>query len=249
MAATESITIRCDEGFKRRAMKFCETQGRSLSDLLITSAERQMVASCEHCGRSDPPSGAAGLSNVAEDFFTNTRHGMPALVTITVIGQDRPIAYHARLIPKVNMFGMVHLYVKHLQGGQERDIPFVVPRGLITGWDDDDTNGSYYRSLVDLGYRPGNDQVIRGSFRGKPQATVTLRLVSDTIYEQPGLTLSEYVSKISLYSNPRLLDGYILTLIELGIIEERTGNRLQPRLQDADDALEALRHARRTIDI
>jgi hypothetical protein len=252
MAATESITIRCEEDFKQRVTAFCDTQGRSVSDLLITAAERQMASSCEHCGRSDPPSGAAGLSEVAEAFFTSHEHGVLAPITITTMGRDRPIAYNAWRIPKVKTYGMLQLYVKHHRGTHgEVTTPFVLPRGVITGWDDD-VDHEYYDHLVrHVGYRPGNDGVIRGAIRarrGQSTVTLTYRHVSDILCEEPGLVGAEYAERLGLFAGNLALTSGILILLDNRIIEERAGGRLYPRYQDPDDALEAIRRTRVGVD-
>jgi hypothetical protein len=248
MASTETITIRCEPEFKHRVTAFCETQGRSVSDLLTTAAERQMAASCEHCGRSDRPTAGAGLSEPAEAFFASPDHGVAGAMTITVAGRDLPVAYNALRQGSVKTHGMLSLYVEYRRTeSSDGHAPLVVPRGLITGWEDD-PKAYYYERLVGLGYRPGNHSVIRAAMRAHPASWVPLRALSDRICERPGVSVDDLARDLGTYVGDPRLENNIGILRKHGIVDLQAGGGLVPKYRDPDDAVEAMLRMRLNID-
>jgi hypothetical protein len=249
--ATETITIRCTLDFKNGANAAADAEGRSLSEFLIDAAERRMASSCSTCGRTDRPTAGAGLSEAADAFLKrmgDERNMSP--IVVTTGGRDRPVAYRARLNLQEPSQGLLLLLVDFKQGRTAMSAELPLARGLVSGWQEDmREDGGHHHHLLELGYRNGNDGVIRASMRNRRLRIVTPRVIMDAISMMPGITDQGLRDHTGLYNSP-----YGATLLaQQGLVQPfglggPGGMGYKSVFDDPDDALMAARERGIAID-
>ena len=167
MGEMTTLTIRIDEDLKREIERAATAETRSVTDYMIRAALARLTPQCLTCGRSDqsvalPP----GLSPAMDAFLREYKERQSAApVAISTLDHGaRQTAYWVRIRNDVPHEGMLMVWV--LLGGWRNDlfreegvIPIPIPRGAITGWQEDGSQ-TVYRSLTALGYASGNDQLV-----------------------------------------------------------------------------------------
>jgi uncharacterized protein (DUF1778 family) len=237
-----TITFRCDEEFKAAVGAAAAAEGRDMTDFIVQAARQRIDAVCPRCGRVDRPTAGAGLSEAFTSFLERIhreRDMMPVCVT-AVLGA-KSVAYRARIKLTEASQGQLLMQLDFKQGSHPHTAEFSIPRGIITGWQQD--NGEHLERLTRLGYTNGNDSVIRAFLRGRPEV-VTVRAVSDHICEHPGVTddaLVEYFRQLGARSARAILH-------QAGIIRGDPRQGWGSKYPDADAALQIARERRIDID-
>ena len=243
MAATETISFRSEPTFKENVDTAARAEGRSMAEYITRAVERYMAPQCGVCGRSDRPTGGAGLSEKFERFVAEVKEKPAAIITVTVAEWDHPRVYCGHLSRETSQ-GLLLLVIVLDNGGTTLEAVAPIPCGLISGFQEDSSDGKHYERMMRLRNRSGNDLAIRGALRAGYQSVTTLRLVSEAVCASPGLTIQQHYEALRLSSVPNALG----TLQFHGLVEKRE-NRLFPVYPDPDEALQAARRKGLDIDI
>jgi hypothetical protein len=156
-------------------------------------------------------------------------------VTVTATIGSRLVAYHARINLREPSQGQLLMVLDFKQGSEPYAAEFPIPRGLITGWQQD--NGGHHERLIGLGYVNGNDAVIRGHLRKLRLRVVTVRVVLDAVCAMPGVTLEQMREVLGLYH----VNNTFAVLEHRHLIQRNTSGGWVPVIPDADTALQVAR--------
>jgi hypothetical protein len=242
MSPSETMTIRIDAELKGRAEAAAKAEDRTLTDFVTRAMRQRISPTCDHCGRTDRPSGGAGLSKAFESFLAEMKANRSRF-TVTTAGPGRPRAYCGTLVLNEPSQGLLLMLVAFYQGKVPGTAHLTIARGLVTGWQED-SSGTHQAELIGLGYVNGNDAAIRASLRTRRlQGGVTVRTVSDAICAMPGITIEQLRGVLGLY-NVHYAAG---PLHEAGLVAT-AGGQLRPLHADPDDQLQAARDAGIDVD-
>jgi hypothetical protein len=220
-----------------------KAHGMTATDFIVETLERRLAVSCSVCGRTDRPVGGAGLSEAFDDFTAKLRADRNmSPIAIAAIAPTGTVAYRGRLVMNEPSQGMLLLAVDFNQGRAQMTVEVPVPRGIITGWQEDPQRDGHHQRLLALGYRNGNDAAIRSSLRNRRLQTVTARVVSDAVCAVPGMKDEALRQYVGLYNAPL---GASL-LMDRHIIRVENGGYMS-NFKDPDVALRVARE--RGIDI
>jgi hypothetical protein len=173
MAQKTPMNVRIDADLKKAAEEAADGAGISLTEHVERSLKLAANPTCARCGRSsDVGVTPAGLSQAFSDFVEERRTTNPngSFLVLTNEGGTRR-AYWGRL-PNARPQGGGALAMRvraDVRGKAE--IPLLVPRGCIVGWDDD-PDGAWFGHMLELGYVDGGVSE-RADTRARPQAATT----------------------------------------------------------------------------
>jgi hypothetical protein len=238
-----TITFRCDEDFKTALAAAAAAEGRDMSDFIVQAARQRIDAVCPRCGRVDRPTTGAGLSEAFTAFLEKVyrdRDMQPVAVTVTT--GPKVAAYRARINLLEQSQGQLLMLLDFHQGRMRYTAAFPIPRGIITGWQQD--NGHHLEHLTEIGYINGNDSVIRGYLRGVRPEVVTVRAVSDAICEKPGINDAGLREYIGLFGAPNASS----ILAQAGLIVGTPTTGWKPLHPNPDVALHMARQLRIDVD-
>ena len=155
MGETTTLTIRIDETLKAELEQAAKAADQSVTDYVVRAVKLRMAPQCPQCGRTEQPVGGAAFSQQYLDFISRAKAEHFAF-TVTVLEGTERRAYWGQLrynVPQNE--GMLVMMIKSAQ------VP--IPRSLVTGWAEDDSEGGYFQRLLGLGYADGNAWVLRAA--------------------------------------------------------------------------------------
>ena len=175
--ADTTLTIRIGTDSGEQADDAAKADDRTLTDYVTRAIKERLAARCAHCGRADRPDGGAGLSAAFDDPLAVMRAQRNAgSVTITAVVAERHTAYCGTLVHNEESQGLLLMTVSLWQGSQWLPVALPVPRGVISGWQDD-PGQRHFSHLVGLGYANGNDSALRAHILREHPRVASLRVV------------------------------------------------------------------------
>lgn len=157
MAQKTPMNVRIDADLKRAAEEAADGAGISLTEHVERSLKLAGNPTCARCGRSsDVGVTAAGLSPAFTAFLEQQRTTNPngPFLVLTNEGGTRR-AYWGRLPNAMPQGGGALAMRVRPDARGKAEVPLLVPRGCIVGWQDD-PDGTWFWCMLERGYADGS---------------------------------------------------------------------------------------------
>lgn len=159
MGETTTLTIRIDEDLKKQLEQAATADDRSVTEFVVRAVKARIAPQCSQCGRSEQPVLSVGLSPQFDAFLDAKKKQKGAWwMTVTILEGNERRVYWGRVNPREEPEGFLPFLLRvnpDPLAPPMPELPVAIPRGIITGWQQDD-DARHYRTLVALGYLDGN---------------------------------------------------------------------------------------------